>query len=181
MTTTAQCDRVRTLFHEALDRPPGERADVLANACDDVGLLREVESLLAAGTAAAGFLETPVHRVSLDDSQQTAPVLQDGDRIGGFDVIGALGSGGMGEVYRARDQKLGREVALKLLPRAFADDPQRLARFERESRILASLNHPHIAAIHSIERLDGMHLSGARAGGRPDARQSSCARAVHTR
>jgi Tol biopolymer transport system component len=159
MTTGAQWDRVRTLFHEALDRPPAERAAFLANACgDDVGLLSEVESLLAAGTAAAGFLETPVHRVSLNDAQLPAPVLQPGDRIGAFDVIGALGSGGMGEVYRARDQKLGREVALKLLPPAFANDPQRLARFERESRILASLNHPHIAAIHSVEQLDGIHV-----------------------
>jgi eukaryotic-like serine/threonine-protein kinase len=147
------------VFHEALDRPPAERAAVFASACGaDVGLLGELESLLAAGTAAAGLPETPVHRVSLDDSQHTAPVLQPGDRIGGFDVIGALGSGRMGEVYRARDQKLGREVALKLLPPAFADDPQRLARFERESPILASLNHPNIAAIHSIEQLDGMHL-----------------------
>ena len=159
MTTNARWDRVRAVFHEALDQPPAERAAFLASACgDDLELLGEVESLLAAGTAAAGFLEVPVHRVSLEDTQPTAPVLQPGDRIGGFDVIGALGSGGMGEVYRARDQKLGREVALKLLPRAFANDPQRLARFERESRILASLNHPYIAAIHSIEQVDGMHL-----------------------
>jgi eukaryotic-like serine/threonine-protein kinase len=159
MTTTARWDRVRAVFHEALERPPAERAGFVASACaGDVELLREVESLLAADTAAAGFLETPIHRVSLDESQPDAPVLQAGDRVGGFDVVGALGSGGMGEVYRARDQKLGREVALKLLPRAFAEDPQRLARFERESRILASLNHPHIAAIHSIEQLDGMHL-----------------------
>ena len=157
--TTAEWDRVRALFHEALDRPPGERTAFLATACgDDLGLLGEVESLLAAGTAASGFLDTPVHRLSLDDAQPPAPVLQPGDRIGGFDVIEALGSGGMGEVYRARDQKLGREVALKLLPRAFAHDPQRLARFDRESRILASLNHPNIAAIHSIEQLNGMHL-----------------------
>jgi Tol biopolymer transport system component len=157
--TTAQWDRVRALFHDALDRPPGERAAFLASACGgDPELLGEVESLLAAGTAASGFLETPVHRLPLDDGQPAAPVLKPGDRIGGFDVIDALGSGGMGEVYRARDQKLGREVALKLLPRAFADDPQRLARFERESRILASLSHPNIAAIHSIEQLNGMLL-----------------------
>ena len=159
MTTTAEWDRIRGLFHDALDRPPGERPAFLADACGgDYGLIREVESLLAAEAAASGFLETPAHRDSLDDGRQPVPVLQAGDRIGGFEVIGALGSGGMGEVYRARDGKLGREVALKLLPRAFADDPQRLARFERESRILASLNHSHIAAIHSIEQLDGRHL-----------------------
>ena len=72
-------------------------------------------------------------------------------RRAGFDTRGELGRGGRGLVYRARQQTLGREVALKLLPRAFAHDPQRLARFDRESRILASLNHPNIAAIHSIE------------------------------
>jgi eukaryotic-like serine/threonine-protein kinase len=64
----------------------------------------------------------------------------------------------MGEVYGARDAKLGREVAIKVLPRALAADPQRLARFERESRILASLNHPHIAAIHSVEQFDDLRL-----------------------
>ena len=158
MTAATQWHRVRTLFHEALERPAAEREAFLATACDDIALRREVESLLEAGAAAEGFLETPVHRVSLAGGPAPAPVLQAGQRIGRFDVIGALGSGGMGEVYRACDQQLGRDVALKLLPRAFADDPERLARFERESRILASLNHPHIAAIHSIEQLEGKHL-----------------------
>ena len=62
----------------------------------------------------------------------------------------------MGEVYRARDTKLGREVAVKILPRAFTGDPERLARFEREARMLAALNHPHIGAIHGVEESDGI-------------------------
>lgn len=74
-----------------------------------------------------------------------------GTRIGSFQVIEPLGAGGMGEVYRARDTKLGRDVALKVLPGAFASDPERLARFEREARMLAALNHPHIAQIHGFE------------------------------
>src|SRR5687768_4719414 len=78
--------------------------------------------------------------------------LQPGSRIGSYEIIGALGAGGMGEVYRARDSKLGREVALKVLPEAFASDHDRIARFEREAQVLASLNHPHIAHIHGFER-----------------------------
>src|SRR5688572_7672856 len=74
-----------------------------------------------------------------------------GTRLGAYEITGALGAGGMGEVYRARDTKLGRDVALKLLPALFAADPQRLARFQREAQVLASLNHPHIAQIYGLE------------------------------
>ena len=75
-----------------------------------------------------------------------------GDRLGHYDVTALLGEGGMGQVYRATDTQLDREVALKILPDAFADDPDRLARFQREAKVLASLNHPNIAAIHGIEQ-----------------------------
>jgi Tol biopolymer transport system component len=74
-----------------------------------------------------------------------------GTRLGAYEIVASLGAGGMGEVYRARDTKLGREVAIKVLPAAFAADPERLARFEREARVLASLNHPHIAQIYGVE------------------------------
>ena len=80
--------------------------------------------------------------------------LSPGQRIGVYEVIGSLGAGGMGEVYRARDPRLGRDVALKILPEIFAADPERLARFEREAQVLASLNHPHIAAIYGLEEGD---------------------------
>ena len=81
--------------------------------------------------------------------------LTPGTRIGAYDVTEPLGAGGMGEVYRARDTKLGRDVALKVLPEAFTADPDRLARFEREARVLASLNHPNIAQIHGLEETGG--------------------------
>ena len=81
--------------------------------------------------------------------------LTPGTRIGAYDVTGPLGAGGMGEVYRARDTKLDRDVALKVLPEAFTTDPDRLARFEREARVLASLNHPNIAQIHGLEETGG--------------------------
>src|SRR5262245_20352843 len=77
--------------------------------------------------------------------------LATGDRFGSFEVVAHLGSGGMGEVYRARDLKLAREVALKVLPDAVARDPDRLERLEREARALAQLNHPNIAAIYGFE------------------------------
>ena len=77
--------------------------------------------------------------------------LPTGSRIGTYEIIDAIGAGGMGEVYRARDSRLGREVALKVLPEGFASDRDRVARFEREAQLLASLNHPHIAHIHGIE------------------------------
>ncbi len=78
-------------------------------------------------------------------------MLTAGDKLGVYEIVAPLGAGGMGEVYRARDTKLGREVALKVLPPAFANDSQRMARFQREAQVLAALNHPHIAAIYGLE------------------------------
>src|SRR5438477_12201010 len=81
--------------------------------------------------------------------------LQSGTRLGSYEILGALGAGGMGEVYRARDPSLGREVAVKILPPGLASDAEHLSRFEREARLLASLTHPRIATIHVIERGEG--------------------------
>src|SRR6266705_1138243 len=82
--------------------------------------------------------------------------LTSGTKLGPYEIVAPLGAGGMGEVYRARDTKLGRHVALKLLPPRFAADADRVARFEREARLLASLNHPHIGAIYGFEDLGDM-------------------------
>jgi eukaryotic-like serine/threonine-protein kinase len=83
--------------------------------------------------------------------------LTSGTRLGVYDIIAPIGEGGMGQVYRATDTTLGRQVAVKILPDAFAQDPERLGRFEREARTVASLNHPHIAAIYGVERSAGMY------------------------
>src|SRR5829696_5352995 len=77
--------------------------------------------------------------------------LENGTHVGQFQVVAPLGAGGMGEVYRARDARLGRDVAIKILPELFAQDPGRLTRFEREAKALAALNHPNIAAIYGLE------------------------------
>src|ERR1035437_7133513 len=90
-----------------------------------------------------------------------------GTKLGSYEIVAPLGAGGMGEVYRAKDTQLEREVAIKVLPEALAEDPDRLARFEREAKMLASLNHPHIAAIYGIEQgaivmelVEGADLAG---------------------
>jgi serine/threonine protein kinase/Tol biopolymer transport system component len=81
--------------------------------------------------------------------------LTSGSRLGSYEILAAIGAGGMGEVYRAHDTKLGRDVAVKILPESFVDDPERIARFRREAQVLASLNHPHIAAIYGLEEANG--------------------------
>ena len=78
-----------------------------------------------------------------------------GTRLGPYEILSALGAGGMGEVYRARDTRLDREVALKVVSDGFVHDPDRVARFQREAHLLAALNHPHIAAIYGLEEVNG--------------------------
>src|SRR5882672_9649899 len=78
-----------------------------------------------------------------------------GTRLGSYEVVAQIGAGGMGEVYQAHDSKLGRDVAIKVLPEAFAHDPERLSRFQREAKMLAALNHPNIATIHGLEQSGG--------------------------
>ncbi len=83
-----------------------------------------------------------------------------GKTLGNFECTALLGKGGMGEVYKAKDQKLGRDVAIKVLPEEFARDADRVARFQREAKLLAALNHPNIAAIHGLEESEGTHFNG---------------------
>src|SRR5271154_3369017 len=84
--------------------------------------------------------------------------LNPGTKLGPYEIQSPLGAGGMGEVHRATDTKLGRDVALKVLPPEMAGDPERLARFQREARAIAALNHPHIVTIFSVEESEGVHF-----------------------
>ena len=141
-------DRISEIYHRALERPPGDRAAFLKQACaDEPELHAEVESLL--GYAAASFLESPVAHVVAHTSMVNR-------RLGPYTILSLLGAGGMGEVYRARDSKLGRDVAIKILPSEFTLDPERRARFGREARVLATLSHPNIGAIYGVEEADGV-------------------------
>ena len=140
--------RITDLYHRALEHAPEKRAAFLEQACDgDETLRAEVESLLQYD--AQSFLESPPAATS-------APIQMTGQRLGPYVIGASLGAGGMGEVYRARDTKLGREVAIKILPSHFTADPERRARFAREARVLATLDHPHIGAIYGLEESDGI-------------------------
>ena len=141
-------ERLESLYHAARLRPAEQRGAFLAEACgSDQELRREIESLLAQHAATAGFL-ADVPR---------APSVAAGMQIGVYRITTQLGAGGMGEVYQAHDTKLGRDVAIKVLPHTFAADSDRLARFEREARALAALNHPNIAQIYGVEDSSGVN------------------------
>jgi Tol biopolymer transport system component len=143
--------RVEEVCDAALDRDARERAAFIASECgDDLALRHEVEALLAHARSAEGFLGAPLGAVAVQVLGDGVASLT-GQQVGAYTILARLGAGGMGEVYRARDTKLGREVAIKVLPSAFVSDPNRLARFQREARLLATLNHPHIGAIYGVE------------------------------
>jgi dipeptidyl aminopeptidase/acylaminoacyl peptidase len=158
MTTGREWDLERICL-SALECPPAERAAFLAEACgSDEELRREAESLIARDGSAASFLEMPPMPGALTAAfAVTAHTMAVGDCIGPYSIVSRLGSGGMGEVYRARDATLDREVAIKVLPSLFTSDPQRIERFEREARLLASVNHPNIATIHGVEHTGGIY------------------------
>ena len=144
--------RIEELYHDALTREGAARAAFLAESCaGDAELRREVESLLAPD--ASGALATGGAAALATGSVGASLV---GRRLGVYQIQTTLGSGGMGDVYRARDTRLGRDVAIKILPRVFTSDPDRVARFEREARLLAALKHPYIATIHGLEENDGV-------------------------
>jgi serine/threonine protein kinase/Tol biopolymer transport system component len=151
---TDRWQALERLYHAALERPVGERSAFLRQACEDETLRREVLALLDQPSM-PNFLGEPAVNVA-------AAMVDDvhshwiGRRIGIYQLQTLLGKGGMGEVYRARDTRLGRDVAVKVLPLAFTADPERLARFEREARVLAALNHPHIGTIHGLEESEGV-------------------------
>ena len=143
---------IERLYHAARARPEEQRAAFLAEACAaDVALRTEVESLLASAPAAAGFMSLPAVDAGMLNSEPSLI----GRRIGSYAIQARIGAGGMGEVYRAHDSNLGRDVAIKILPSLFSTDPERCARFDREARVLASLNHPNIGAIYGIEDAAG--------------------------
>ena len=148
---------VEDLCHAALACDAEERTAFLENACrGDEGLRHEVESLLAQESSAERFMSVPAAVLAgsagLDQPARTLI----GARFGSYTIRSLLGIGGMGEVYRAHDETLGREVAIKVLSPAFTTEPERRARFEREARMLATLNHPHIGAIYGVEEADGV-------------------------
>jgi len=153
--TPERWKRVEELYHAALALPLGERSAFLVDGCqEDEALQRDVESLLNEAASSGGLLDTPARGPGAIASEVT-PVPLSGRTLGGYHLSALLGAGSMGEVYRARDEKLERDVAIKVLPSDVTSNPDRLARFEREARVLAALNHPNICAIYGFEQADG--------------------------
>jgi serine/threonine protein kinase/Tol biopolymer transport system component len=147
---TDRWGRIESLCHAALARPAQERAGYLAEACrGDEALRKDVESLVAEADAAGSFLELPVFGGAVSASFV-------GRQLGPYRIEAPIGAGGMGEVYHAKDTRLDRNVAIKVLPPQWTADPQRRTRFEREARAVAALKHPNICTIYDVGHDDGI-------------------------
>lgn len=157
--TPERWQRVKTLYHAARLRPVAEWSAFLARECaGDTALQLDVEALLdqQVGTSDfVNFIGDPGTPLAVAGPNDVGASLV-GRRLGTFEVHSLIGRGGMGEVYRAHDTRLGRDVAIKVLPRAFTAHTERVSSFEREARVVAALNHPHIAAIHGFEESAGI-------------------------
>jgi serine/threonine protein kinase/Tol biopolymer transport system component len=143
--------KLDALFHEALALQGEARAAYLVKACDgDEELRAEAERLLAAHERDGTFLDAPIFVETADLAEEDHSGVPVGGRIGPYRIISRIGRGGMGEVFLTEDSRLGRKVALKVLPAAFTQDPDRVRRFEREAKAASALNHPNILTIHEI-------------------------------
>jgi eukaryotic-like serine/threonine-protein kinase len=160
MTDPDRWPRIKDIFHSALAVTADQREAFVREACrEDAALQKEVESLLVAHAEAGNFAEDPAIAALNSADPYRGPhaaALAPGVELGTYRIVGPLDSGAMGEVYRARDSRLARDVAVKVLPAALSADAERIARLEREARLLAALNHPHIATIHSLEKSNGV-------------------------
>jgi eukaryotic-like serine/threonine-protein kinase len=150
--------QIDEVFHAALEREPDRRAAFIDQACaGDQTLLEEVESLIRSHEQAEGFIESPAADLAAEILASDQDKLA-GWSIGPYRILKLLGVGGMGEVYLAEDTRLGRRVAVKLLPAEATRDAERLSRFEREARAASALNHPNIITIHEIGQADSTNF-----------------------
>jgi eukaryotic-like serine/threonine-protein kinase len=153
--TPEQWKEVERLYHCAIELQPDKQAQFLDDSSVDEEVRREVESLVAHRQKQPSFIERRGLDVAADMFRQNPSINLVGRTIGHHEVRAFIGAGGMGEVYRAHDTRLSRDVAIKVLPAQFSEDPERLRRSEREAKLLASLNHPNIGAIYDLEESDG--------------------------
>jgi serine/threonine protein kinase len=146
----ARWKTIEDVFNQAVEMPEASRAEFLNRVCDgDSGIRSEVESLIARADRDGQRLHSLVNDAVVQALASGTSLV--GQTIRHYSVTALIGSGGMGEVYRAHDTKLKRDVAIKVLPAHLAADPERISRFKRESELLATLNHPNIAAIYGVE------------------------------
>jgi serine/threonine-protein kinase len=150
--------KVREVFDAAIRQNPEARQGYVKKACgDDTDLLAEVESLFSSFNESDEFLETPAVAHVADLIESGTKVLETGTRFAHYEIIRQIGIGGMGEVYLAKDQKLDRRVAIKILNEKFSRDEANLERFVREAKAASALNHPSILVIHEVGESEGTH------------------------
>ncbi len=153
--TSEQWQRVKELFEASLERDETKRTAFLLEICpEDAEIRVEVQSLLAAHDRDSGFLNQPAGNLLPDEE----PILLSGQRLGTYEILSPLGKGGMGQVYLAIDNRLGRRVALKFLPSSYSHDSLQIQRLEQEARAASALNHPNIVTIHEIGEAQSIHF-----------------------
>ena len=159
--TPERWQEVQDVLEKALELAPSDRSAFLNQACSsDPSLRQEVETLLASSDdMRSSFLQPTLSPVTFAV----------GTKVGDYEVKSLLGAGGMGEVYRARDARLGRDVAIKVLPSFLCTDSERLRRFEQEARAAAALNHPNILAVFQMGTYEGVAVLGFGTAGRRNA------------
>ena len=157
--TPERWQQIDHLFHSVLACPPGDRAKFLEQACRGDNFLRsEVESLVDSHEQSDSFIDRPAEDLAAGLLNESRNRLRPGQVLGHYTIAALLGAGGMGEVYLARDEKLGRQVAIKLLPSEFTNHQDRVRRFELEARAASGLNHPNIVTIYEIGQSDSSHF-----------------------
>lgn len=157
--TPERWQQIDRLFHSVLEMPLSDRADFLQHACGDDEFLRsEVESLIESHERSDGFITAPPGDIAAEFLGNAQRRLRPGQLVGHYIITALLATGGMGEVYLARDEKLGRKIALKLLPAEFTNHPERVRRFELEARAASALNHPNILTIYEIGQSESSHF-----------------------
>jgi len=156
--------KIEQIYNSAIELDVNRREAFLKQACvGDESIRKEVQKLLELNTDAEKFIESPAieklaHGIAEDAELAKEPSSIIGKSNSRYQIVEELGRGGMGEVYRAKDRKLGRDVAIKILPKEFAQDNDRIARFRREAKLLASLNHSNIAALYELEESGETHF-----------------------
>ena len=151
MYTQDRWQRIKEIFQSAQERTPAERFDFLNEVCgDDPSIREEVEALLTADASNEDFLSAPAYEFAAGMLADEAAEFLAGQKVDRYEILCPLGSGGMGQIYLAHDEQLGRKIALKLIAREFATDPRRVLRFEQEARAASALNHPNVCVIHDV-------------------------------